>query len=329
MINKTEQEIMKDWDSDISKPIVSICSTTYNHEKYIAQALDGFLMQETDFPFEILVRDDCSTDKTALIVKEYAEKYPALIKPMYEKENTYSKGVRPMATVMKKAIGQYIALCEGDDYWMDPKKLQVQKDFLENNKEYSLCYTAATVISDNGDILIENKTFGDSSEEELIAGLGYATTASVMFRIFDFGAYSSAKVTNGDNLLWHYLGFYGKSKCIDTLENTIYRIHNGGIWSGRSEKNKLIELLNTYNIIRQNIIVNCSQSPQILKMHDRIYGNIFLTFFYKAMKNFMFQEVIFGFKNLILLDTVSKYFLLKYMLKKTFKKLLFKFHREK
>ncbi len=123
------------------KPLVSICSITYNHAPYIRQCLDGFLMQQCNFDYEIIINDDCSTDGTTDIIREYASKYPGIIKPIYHEENEYSKGVRGMfATyVFPKAQGKYIALCEGDDYWTDPLKLQKQVDFLESHPDYSMC----------------------------------------------------------------------------------------------------------------------------------------------------------------------------------------------
>ena len=112
---RTEAEIIATWKSDSNNPVVSICCTTYNHESYVENAIEGFLIQETDFPFEILIRDDFSTDKTAKIVKQYVERYPQLIKPILEKENTFSKGVKPLLQLYKIAKGEYIAICEGDD----------------------------------------------------------------------------------------------------------------------------------------------------------------------------------------------------------------------
>jgi len=106
-------------------PIVSICCITYNHEKYIRDAIEGFLMQKTLFPIEILIHGDASTDKTADIIKEYEVKYPDIIKPIYQTENQFSKGVSISATYQfPRARGKYIAICEGDDYWTDPHKLQ-------------------------------------------------------------------------------------------------------------------------------------------------------------------------------------------------------------
>lgn len=140
MHQRSEQEIMQNWKGDLAKPIVSVCCATYNHENYIAEAIDGFLMQETDFPFEILIRDDCSTDKTASIVKEYADKYSSLIKPVFEKENTYSKDVKPMPQLYKIAKGKYIALCEGDDYWTDKNKLQIQINKMNECEDYKISF---------------------------------------------------------------------------------------------------------------------------------------------------------------------------------------------
>lgn len=124
----------------MEKPLVSICCITYNHAPFIRQTLDGMLMQE-GVDYEILIHDDCSTDGTTEIVKEYAAKYPDKIFPIYEEENQYSKGVWVDGFNYKRARGKYIAYCEGDDYWTDPLKLQKQVDFMEANPEYSVCFT--------------------------------------------------------------------------------------------------------------------------------------------------------------------------------------------
>ena len=122
---RTEKEIMQAWNP-ADKPLVSVACITYNHEKYIEDAIEGFLIQETDFPFEILIHDDASTDNTTNIVREYAEKYPNIIKPIFQTENQYSKGKRIFPIVTPLCAGDYIAMCEGDDYWTDPKKLEIQ-----------------------------------------------------------------------------------------------------------------------------------------------------------------------------------------------------------
>lgn len=142
--------------------LVSICCQAYNHKDYIVKALDGFLMQKTNFEFEILLRDDASTDGTSEICKKYANKYSDKIKLLAYTENQYQKGVSPFIDNVKRAKGKYIAMCEGDDFWTDPLKLQKQVDGLEKHKELNICSHKSIkydeerkakigVIGDNGD----------------------------------------------------------------------------------------------------------------------------------------------------------------------------------
>ena len=124
-------------------PLVSICCLTFNHEAFVRQCLDGFLMQKTDFEIEILIHDDASTDNTQSILREYESKYPDKIFPLYETENKYSNGYKGRMDIVfnyARARGKYIASCEGDDYWTDPQKLQKQVDFMESHPEYSVCF---------------------------------------------------------------------------------------------------------------------------------------------------------------------------------------------
>ena len=119
---------------------VSVYCMAYNHEKYIRSALEGFVNQKTTFDYEVFVHDDASTDNTASIIREYAERYPQIIKPIYQVENQHSKGINKFrAFILPHATGEYIASCEGDDYWIDETKLQRQVDFLDNHPEYSAC----------------------------------------------------------------------------------------------------------------------------------------------------------------------------------------------
>jgi glycosyltransferase involved in cell wall biosynthesis len=140
MINKSEEEIMSQWEGNKSKPLVSICTLAYNHEKYITDALDSFLMQETNFPFEIIIHDDASTDNTANIIKNYEKKFPSIIKAIYQTENKYSKGIRPSLIVFKKVQGEFTAICEGDDYWCDPFKLKKQLELLKQYPDINFSF---------------------------------------------------------------------------------------------------------------------------------------------------------------------------------------------
>ncbi len=120
--------------------LVSIICLTYCQEDYIRQCLDGFVMQKTDFRYEVLVNDDASSDSTPDILREYEQKYPDIVKPVYQTVNQYSQGVRIADDILiPLAQGKYLAFCEGDDYWCDENKLQKQIDFLESHPDYTVC----------------------------------------------------------------------------------------------------------------------------------------------------------------------------------------------
>ena len=128
---------------------VTVCCPAYNHEKYIRKCLEGIVNQITDFKYEVLIRDDASTDSTRKIIEEYIEKYPELFIPIYEKENLWNKGIDIHAYLKENARGKYIAYCEGDDYWTDMHKLQKQFDALEDNPDLSMCTHATQLVSEN------------------------------------------------------------------------------------------------------------------------------------------------------------------------------------
>ena len=140
MIDKTEEQIMNSWIGEKTKPVVSVRCMAYNHADYIAKALDGFLAQKTTFPFEIIVHDDASTDGTTRILREYAKKYPHIIAPIIETENQFKKNNGVIEKAINETIrGNYIAYCDGDDYWNDPDKLQIQYEYMESHPECALC----------------------------------------------------------------------------------------------------------------------------------------------------------------------------------------------
>lgn len=135
-------------------PLVSIFCEVYNHEPFLRNCLDGFVKQQTDYPFEILIHDDASTDNSASIIKEYAEKYPELVFPIYQTENKYSQGIGIRKEYQyPRAKGKYIAICEGDDYWTDPLKLQKQVAYMEAHPDCSLCFGNAMLHWEDDDLL--------------------------------------------------------------------------------------------------------------------------------------------------------------------------------
>ena len=130
---------------------VSVLCTAFNHAKYIRETLDAFVSQVTDFGFEVIVHDDASTDETADIIREYAERFPAIIRPVLQQENQYSQNIDIFKQHINPLVrGKYVALCEGDDYWTDTNKLQKQFDVMENNPECSMSTNAVLVINEDG-----------------------------------------------------------------------------------------------------------------------------------------------------------------------------------
>ena len=139
---------------------VSICCLTYNHEKFIRDCIEGFLMQETNFTYEIIIHDDASTDSTASIIKEYQNKNIDIIHCILQKENKLSKGIKPsQAYVWPKAKGKYIALCEGDDFWTDPNKLQYQIDLMEKHKVDLSFHPSIIEEKENGNLKQNKKNY--------------------------------------------------------------------------------------------------------------------------------------------------------------------------
>lgn len=164
---------------------VSVMCAVYNHEKYVRKALQSFVDQKTNFRFEVLVHDDASTDGSAAIIKEYEEKYPDIIKPIYQTVNQYSQGVSIGKTFqLPRAQGKYIAFCEGDDYWTDPNKLQEQFDFMETHEDYVLVAHGSDIVDENGTYISEFSkiTKTDYEKGQLIEDINAFQTASMFYR---------------------------------------------------------------------------------------------------------------------------------------------------
>jgi len=241
------------------EPLVSIVSLAYNHEPYIRQALDGFLQQKTTFNYEVVIHDDASTDKTLEIIREYEKKYPEIIKPIYQKENQKSKGGGIVTrTAFSAARGKYIALCESDDYWTDPCKLQKQVDFLQANPEYSACFHNMQVIYEDKNRKSHlSNDFGNKaifSIEDLVKG-NFIYTASYVFRNILIGNIPKflSYVTPGDWPLFIINAKSGKIKFFNEVMG-VYRVHKSGAWSS-------IDILSKY----KNIIVTLEEINKYLK----------------------------------------------------------------
>jgi len=217
---------------------LSICCITYNHEKYIGQALDGFLSQQTDFDFEIVVSDDFSKDGTAAILEAYADKYPGRLTLRLHKENIGM--IRNFTSTAEACTGKYIALCEGDDYWTDPLKLQKQVNFMEANPGYAICFHKVNILK-NG--LFENDTLTRRVPEtttinDLAVG-NFMHTCSVVYRNHLFEKFPEYMWQSpiGDYFLHMLNARFGSIKFIDETMG-VYRMHDTSVWSAKKQQER-------------------------------------------------------------------------------------------
>lgn len=230
------------------EPLVSIFICTYNQEAYIEETLDSFLMQECDFKFEIVIAEDNSRDNTLKICKEYARKKKGFINIIAREKNlglieNFFQGIT-------KCKGKYIAMCGGDDYWIDKTKLQKQVGFLESNDGYVITYTDSTMINNNGDI-ISNTEVGtvnlrDFSKSELQKGAFISPRTMVFRNILDFNKINYSGIFQEDAFLISLLGEYGKGKFLENIKPSVYRILDQGIWSSKNEVERQWFRLSTF-----------------------------------------------------------------------------------
>ena len=216
---------------------VIVWCLTYNQKEFIKDALDGFVMQKTTFPFEVVVHDDASTDGTTDIVMEYAEKYPDIIKPVVEKENQWQKGgLKHIIQIMNKnhRRGRYIAFCEGDDYWTDPHKLQKQVEFLETNQDYSMCFHSAKKKYETDTIAwIDCEHIHDKDYDPTDVFVNWTVpTASVVCRKEAMDFYAELKnperIQNYDIFIILSCAMVGKIRGMHE-QMSVYRIQGGGL----------------------------------------------------------------------------------------------------
>ncbi len=248
----------------VQEPLISICCLAYNHELYIRECLDGFMMQKTDFPFEVLIHDDASVDGTANIIREYEAKYPDIIKPIYQTENQYSKGVGVTKVYQfPRAIGKYIAMCEGDDFWTDPYKLQKQVDLLENNSEYSACATQSQVIYHNKETLPRLFT-NLFTKDTIINVIDLATigcffhTATIVFRTENIrNIPQSLDVLSGDKIVFFLNAMKGPIYWMSDIMS-VYRKNDAGISSivSYQKMKKDLNLIPFFKKMSSNFPVN-------------------------------------------------------------------------
>ena len=272
--------------SDNTIPMVSVVCITYNHKQYIRDAIEGFLMQETNFKIEILIGEDCSTDGTREIVFDYKKKYPDLIRVITSDANVgmNANGIR----TLNAARGKYIALCEGDDYWTDPLKLQKQVDFLESHSDYCLVYSDFNVLIDKKNqiyhsanrrknkIIPKGEIFEDLLINNTIATLTVCARANVLKKAADFELFEKKGFISGDLPLWLGMSRYGKIHYIDEPMAT-YRVLEESAYHSKDPREVLKFVKSTYEQRLYYIEkYGCSEETKI--MVDYNYNNMLLKY---------------------------------------------------
>lgn len=315
-------------DTSTNTPLVSICCITYNHHHYIRQCLNGFLMQKTNFAFEVIINDDCSTDGTTEILREYASKNPDIIKPIFQDENQYAKGVRGMFQhfVFPKAQGKYIAICEGDDYWTDPLKLQKQVDYLETHPNFSMCFHRVECLAEKGrekqDLFgyLTTKDYAAQDSNDFLKKWLVPTCSIVMRGELLHKIPHNPLFTYGDSVLVATCLSNGLIHCIGE-DMGVYRLTPGG-WNGSQTeiKKAKLQISHTKGMMQEFDFYRCSTMYRFL---EHFY--FILLIYYKENKNYsdynlIYKDYIEQFK--CIKRSSFNFYFLKYKIKKLLKTIL-------
>ncbi|WP_255498726.1 glycosyltransferase [Dysgonomonas sp. ZJ709] len=260
--------------------MVSICMVTYNHEKFIAEAIDSIVMQQTNFQFELIIGEDCGPDKTREICIAYQQKYPEIIKLNFQDKNVGAQ--QNFMNTYNLCKGKYIALCEGDDYWTDMHKLQKQVDFLEQHSDFVMCAHASQTYMDGEfkDCTIDKSVL---TFDDIIAEDWGIMTASILFKkeAFDVPEWFT-KIRNGDFGLQLLLSIKGKIGYLSD-NMSVYRQHPGGISATLQPLNQAAWL--SYLLYEFDRYTNHKYKKQIRKRIKRLYNKqIYFAKYYHLRK---------------------------------------------
>lgn len=251
-------------------PLVAVHCLVYNHEPYLRECFEGFVMQQTNFAYVVVVHDDASTDNSVAIIREYEERYPQIFKPIYEKENQYSIGrywviEEIMRGTIKNLGVKYVAMCEGDDYWIDPLKLQKQVDFMESNPNYSLCFTNAIIRFNNSEAItinhiwdtytiedvITNNALNVSKRGDRIVTCGHTSTVLYRSSSLPLPRWTTMCFV-GDEPLFIALAQYGKVKFLNEI-TSVYRDGVGVSSKGYNEEDYWKNRIDMYKVMNEGM----------------------------------------------------------------------------
>ena len=272
MLSRSEEQIMAGWDPKYEgKPLVTMKCLVFNHEKYLEQCLDGFLMQETDFPFAVIVHEDCSKDHSADIIRKYEKAFPHIIIPVYETENQYSKGNGTIGRIINPMIkSEYVGFCEGDDYWTDPKKLQKQMDYMLAHPDCGLCFTnfdfyyqeknefARDVLTNQSDKFASEYTI-----DSWVRKASYTGPMTWVYRKDIFDSYKPLKSVDGTFVLFAHFLANSKVHCLKDDTTAVYRIlsesasHSSNLEKSYARNKNLhevrLKLCDMYNLSQETV----------------------------------------------------------------------------
>lgn len=235
-------------DAGVSAPTLSILCITYNHEAFVAQALESFLAQTTTFDVEIVVSDDCSTDSTVAVVERFRQRAGPRLRLL---QSAVNLGVaRNLRRALAACRGRYIAFCEGDDHWRGSCKLQAQVDFLEANPAYVLTFHDAIVVDADGrerGVQLPRSLQRDVSPAELVATRSISTLTVCFRNLVHELPPELDQAPALDLCLWSLLGHHGAAKYMRDIEPAVYRVHAGGIFSTQGQRNR--ELMTAQSLL--------------------------------------------------------------------------------
>lgn len=288
----SENDIMESWSSHVNTPVISIICTSYNQERYISDALRGFLIQKTTVPFEVVIHDDASTDNTREIIEYYAELYPAIIKPIFQVRNQYSiDGHLPFYNAIKNSLGEFVSLCEGDDFWICSDKLEKQYQLMLSNPDIDLCFTSALLMKNevvSGIAANYTNSYKFFSVCNVIEkGGSFIPTASVFLRkkVLDVSFFSVIKDAPVGDYYLQIFGALNSGVILQGYPCSVYRVDAIDSWSANVRaSDSLIKIENFVNGNEKTLLKILQNNSHLEESIKYAISNFYLSASKRAFK---------------------------------------------